>query len=123
MAQRVRDKLWRQASFGRGPGEVLLVAAADDELVLAPLVEVAVAGRAVVGDVLVDSVGDVLRYRDVPVVALLAELQRAEPGLLVDLLADAQDGAAGDPAAHVDGERFGDAQPAPVHQPYGGRPV
>ncbi len=48
MAQRVRDKLWRQASFGRGPGEVLLVAAADDKLVLAPLVEVAVAGRAVV---------------------------------------------------------------------------
>src|SRR5713226_6015911 len=98
MAQRVRDKLRRQAGFGRGPGEVLLVAAADDKLVLAPLVEVAVAGRAVVGDVLVDGVGDVLRQRDVPVVAFVSELERAEPGLLVDLLVDAQYGPVRDPA-------------------------
>ncbi len=72
---------------------------------------------------LVDGVADVLRQRDVPVVAFLAELHGAEPGLLVDLLVDAQDGAVRDPAAPVDGERFADAQAAPVHQPYGGRPV
>jgi hypothetical protein len=60
----VRDELRRQAGFGCGAGEVLLVAAADDKLVLAPLIEVAVAGRAVAGDVLVDGVGDVLRKRD-----------------------------------------------------------
>src|SRR5260370_40377176 len=90
MAQRVRDELRREAGFGCGPGEVLLVAAADDKLAFAPLVEVAVAGRAVVGDVFVDGVGDVLRQRDVAVVALLAELRRAGPGPPGDLPVDAQ---------------------------------
>src|SRR5260370_35770966 len=100
MAQRVRDELRREAGFGCGPGEVLLVAAADDKLAFAPLVEVAVGGRAVVGDVFVDAVGDVLRQRDVAVVALLAELRRAEAGPRVDPRAVAQDGGGPPPARH-----------------------
>ena len=68
------------------------------ERVLASSVEVAVAGRAVAGDVLVDGVADVQGQRDVAVVAFLSEFQRAELGLLVDLLTDTQDGAVGDPA-------------------------
>jgi hypothetical protein len=55
VAQRVRDELRREPCFRCGPCEVLLIAAADDEFVLAALEQVPVAGGAVVGgDVLVD---------------------------------------------------------------------
>jgi hypothetical protein len=57
----VRDELWREARLVRCAPEVLLVAAADDELVFAALEKVSVAGGAVVGDVLVDRLADVLR--------------------------------------------------------------
>src|SRR5260370_381203 len=80
MAQRVRDELRREAAFGCGPGEVLLVAAADDKLAFAPLVEVAVAGRAVVGDGFFDGGGDVLRPRGCSVGGPLCDLRLAAPG-------------------------------------------
>jgi hypothetical protein len=66
--------LWpsqRETGFLSGPPKVLLVAAADDELVLPALEQVPVAGRAVSGDVLVDSLVDLLRYR----------MSRNSPGL------------------------------------------
>jgi hypothetical protein len=56
----VRDELWRQRCPGGGSLEVFLVAAADDELVLAALEQVPVAGGAVLGGVLVDGLADVI---------------------------------------------------------------
>ena len=49
MAQRVRDELRRQPGTGGGALEVLLIGAADDELVLPALEQVAVGRRAVLG--------------------------------------------------------------------------
>jgi len=60
MAQGMRNEPLRQACCCRRPGGILLVAAPDDELVLTSLVEIAVAGSAVVSAVLVESLGDVL---------------------------------------------------------------
>ena len=61
----MRDELRREPRFRSGPLEVILVAAADDQLVLAALKQVPVSGGAVLGDVLVDRLADVFGQRDV----------------------------------------------------------
>src|SRR6185437_5931673 len=106
-----------------GPLEVFLVAAADDELVLAALEQVPVAGGAVLGDVLVDRLAHVLRQRDVAELPRYAELEWPQLGAGVDLLLDPQGPVFVYAAAQVDGEGFADPQAAAVHEPYGGGPV
>src|ERR1700685_2278631 len=77
-AQRVGDELRGQPDPGSGALEVFLVGAADDELVLAALEQVPVAGGAVIGGVLADRLAHVLGERDVAELPGLAEIQRAE---------------------------------------------
>jgi hypothetical protein len=78
VAQRVRDELRRQPGPGGGTLEVLLVGAADDELVLAALEQVTVRGGAVLGNLLVDRLADVLGQRNVAELTLPTELQRSQ---------------------------------------------
>ena len=61
VAQRVRGEFRGQPGSDGGPVEILLVGAAGDELVPAALEQVPVWGGAMVGDVLVDRLGDVAR--------------------------------------------------------------
>ena len=78
---------------------------------------------SVIGDVLVDRLGDVGGQRDVAELPGGPELQRAELGDRVDLLPDPQGRALVDAAAGPDGERLADPQPAAVHEPDAGAPV
>ena len=78
---------------------------------------------AVLGDVLVDPLADVLRQRDVPELAYFAKLQRAQLCSRVDLLPNPQCLALVDAAVKVDGQGLADPQPAAMHEPHGGRPV
>jgi hypothetical protein len=69
------DELRRQSCPGGGPLEVFLVAAADDQIVLTALDQVPVGRGAVLGDMLVDRLADVLGQRDVAELPRDAELQ------------------------------------------------
>ena len=103
--------------------KVFLVGTADDELVLAALEQVPVAGGAVVGGMLVDGLADVLQQRDVTELSCRPVFQRPELRERVDLLLHPQGAAAVDAAAQVDGQGLAYAQAAAVHEPDGGRPV
>ncbi len=100
----MRDELRRQAGPGGGALEVFLVAAADDELVLAALKQVPV-GR---GAVLADRLVHVLRQGDVAELSRLAELERSQLRAWVDLLTDAQGLAPADATPETDRESLAD---------------
>ncbi|HEX6527206.1 MAG TPA: hypothetical protein VF070_45435 [Streptosporangiaceae bacterium] len=119
----MRNKLRREPGPGCGPLEVLLVGAADDELVLATLEQVPVRCGAMSGDMLVDRLADIGGQRDVAELASRAVLQRPQLRCGVDLLLDPQGLAMMSLAAQADREGLADPQSAAVHQPYRGGPV